>query len=704
MKFVHTLCLASVFFASQSYARVVISVNTTNDENGENTLNCSLREAVHAINTHKAFGGCIAGEIYGTNVISLANATYVLSKGEITLSHEVTIEGFFTANAELEDTILGSKPRRMPPLTTIDGNFKRLFNTAVSKTNLTLKHMVLTHGKADLGGAILAGGLVTVENVVFTENEATQAGGAVYLSGRDSSFSAIESSLKINKADKGAALGMSCIDYLNPLVRNITITSSSIIGNGSTENTSIIHGCGKISLTIDTSTIAQNTAKTTGGILYFADPQIDVASVLTLNSTTVVENKTSPAIIYGKLGLLSLNSSIIAFNDLGCAASTGSSTLYNNGDSVGAYNTLQKCPLTYSSTNTSPKLDIILDALPDANFETELHPLANYGGYTDTYLPKLSSKYILNKAATALCKSIDQRGNNTVTTQAATICDTGSVERRAAIAIFDSTKIIINQDESNRTTEVDVLENDIPSETEISRGEFGKDPITGNYLIQLTETANNRCTIVHKENQRPIIRFDNKGVPLEETSAVTCKYKFTDSNGNLSTEGVLQFRTINKPPVAGDDSYTLPSGTSSISLDLISNDHDKNDGIYGGLCTDANNVKCNGFYIRVVSQPTVGVIEAERTGNCPDYDDGNKYRCYGGKITYRSKNTLAPFDDKFTYVVYDIDKTASNAATVTIVNQTGVNEESGSGSLGLFSLLGLGGLAFYRRFRKSYVG
>jgi LPXTG-motif cell wall-anchored protein len=166
----------------------------------------------------------------------------------------------------------------------------------------------------------------------------------------------------------------------------------------------------------------------------------------------------------------------------------------------------------------------------------------------------------------------------------------------------------------------------------------------------------------------------------------------------------LQFRTINKPPVATDDSYTLPSGTSSISLDLLSNDHDKNDGIYGGLCTDANNVNCNGFYIRVVSQPTVGVIEAERKGNCPDYDDGNKYTCYGGRITYRSKNTLSPFDDKFTYVVYDIDKTASNAATVTIINQTGANEESGSGSLGLFSLLGLGGLAFYRRFRKSYVG
>jgi len=704
MKFLHAFCLASIFVASQSYARVVVTVNTTNDENGENLANCSLREAVHAVNTHQTFGGCAAGEIYGTNVISLANATYILSKGEITISHEVTIDGFFTANAELEDTISGTKPRRMPPSTTIDGKFKRIFNTSVDKKSLTLRNLVLTHGKADLGGAILAGGQVDLEHVVFVDNEATVAGGAIYLSGRDTGLNIVESTLTKNKADKGAVLGMSCIDYLNPLSRNITFTSSSIIDNGNNENLSVIHGCGKISLTIDTSTIAQNMASTVGGVLYFADPQIDKASVLTLNSTTVVENKIAPALTYGDLGLLSLNSSVIAFNDVGCSAKAGSNTLYNNGDSVGAYNTLQKCPLKYSTTNTSPKLDINLDEHADADFATELHPLANYGGYTDTYLPKLSSKYILNKAVTSLCKSIDQRGSNTVTTQAATICDAGSVERRAAIAIFDATKIITNQDESNRITEVDVLENDMPSETETTRGEFGKDPVTGNYLIQLTETANNRCTIVHKENQRPIIRFDNKGIPLEEARAVTCKYKFTDSNGSLSTEGVLQFRTVNKPPIATEDTYTLASGTSKIALDLLNNDHDKNDGVYGGLCTDASNVKCNGFYIRIVSQPTVGVIEAERTGNCPDYDDGNKYKCYGGHITYRANNVLSPFNDKFTYVVYDIDKTASNEATVTIINQTGVNEESNSGSLGLFTLLGLGGLAFYRRFRKSYVG
>ena len=117
-------------------------------------------------------------------------------------------------------------------------------------------------------------------------------------------------------------------------------------------------------------------------------------------------------------------------------------------------------PAQICSTNTSPKLDILLEEYTDANFATELHPLADNGGYTLTYLPKLSSKYILNKSASALCKSIDQRGSNTASTQAATICDAGSVERRSAVAVFDATKIFLNQDESNRTTDVDVLEND----------------------------------------------------------------------------------------------------------------------------------------------------------------------------------------------------------------------------------------------------
>ena len=158
----------------------------------------------------------------------------------------------------------------MPPSTTIDGNLKRIFNTAVDKKGLTLRNLILTRGKADLGGAIFAGGQITLEYVVLSDNEATVAGGAIYLSGRDTGLSILESTLTKNKANKGAVLGMSCIDYLAPVSRSITIASSSMIGNGGDDNISVIHGCGQTSLTIDTSTVAQNTANAMGGILYLS--------------------------------------------------------------------------------------------------------------------------------------------------------------------------------------------------------------------------------------------------------------------------------------------------------------------------------------------------------------------------------------------------------------------------------------------------
>ena len=705
MRTFHTLFLVSFFIATQSHARTIINVNTTTDENGENTLNCSLREAIRAVNDQQAFGGCKAGERFGTNVITLENSTYVLTKGEIIVSHDLTVSGFNTDNKELKDSITLIKPKRMPPSTVINGGLKRIFNTASDKATLTLQNIILTNGKADLGGGILVGGTLSLENTIFIDNTATTAGGAIYLSGRDATLTAANSTFTKNKGGKGAVLGMSCVDYLNPIARTITISKSSIINNGSSENNSIIDGCGQVNISIDTSTIAQNTAKMTGGILNFVD-NIDSLSSLQMLHITMVENKTAPALSYGRLGSLSLNSSVIAFNDRGCSVTNNSTTLYNGGDPAGGYNTLQNCPLQYfPSTTPVVKTDINLDdpINAGASFDTELLPLANYGGYTDSYLPKTTSKYILNRTLDSLC--VDQRGNSSPTNTAANNCDVGSVERRVAVAVFDDSQVITNKIDSDRIAEVDFLDNDIPSENDSAIGGFGKDPTTGQYLVTLTETANNRCSIVHRtEDQRPLIRFDNKGIPLLENQApFVCKYTFNDSNGNVSNVATLKFRIDNKSPVASEDIFTLPSGSNNIPLDLLNNDNDKNDGIYGGLCTETNNVNCNGLYVRVVSSPSLGVIEAERTGNCPDYSDANKFKCYGGNITYRPNNALSPFNDKFTYVVYDIDKAASNEATVTIINETGVNEENNSGSLGLFSLLGLGGLAFYRRFRKSYV-
>ena len=118
MKTLHTFCFTLLFISSQTHARVVINVNTTNDENGENVLNCSLREAIHAVNTQQVFGGCNAGERFGTNVITLQNSIYTLTKGQIYINHDITIQGSTVENDEV-DSITSSKPKRTAPTTQI---------------------------------------------------------------------------------------------------------------------------------------------------------------------------------------------------------------------------------------------------------------------------------------------------------------------------------------------------------------------------------------------------------------------------------------------------------------------------------------------------------------------------------------------------------------------------------------------------------
>ena len=71
-----------------------IYVTTLADEDGENSESCSLREALKAASTHKAYGGCIAGQQYSTvpNIIQLEAGTYLLNK-ELKPNSDVVIFG-----------------------------------------------------------------------------------------------------------------------------------------------------------------------------------------------------------------------------------------------------------------------------------------------------------------------------------------------------------------------------------------------------------------------------------------------------------------------------------------------------------------------------------------------------------------------------------------------------------------------------------
>lgn len=65
---------------------------------------------------------------------------------------------------------------------TIDGkNQSRIFN--ITANNVTLSNLILTGGNANKGGAIYATGLLTLNNVTFIDNYASQNGGAVGIYG-----------------------------------------------------------------------------------------------------------------------------------------------------------------------------------------------------------------------------------------------------------------------------------------------------------------------------------------------------------------------------------------------------------------------------------------------------------------------------------------------------------------------------------------
>lgn len=709
MHILRTLCFSSLFFALQSQAAIFINVSTLADENGENMASCSLREAITAVNTLQEFGGCRAGDRNLNNIIQLKNGTYLLTKGELFVRRELTIQGVYTNINSKDDSILRIKPKRMPPSleygSIIDANFSsRLFNTAASKSNMSLNNVMLVNGKADIGGAILAGGQVNLSTSVVSHNTATVAGGAIYLQGRNSQLNSVESTLSENTTPnaKGAVLAMSCVDDLQPIARDLNIIRSSILNNGSATDKSIIEGCSSLILAINASTIAKNTASASGGILSFAEKMTD-GSTLTLSHSTIVENKIAPALLYRNLTSLNINSTVIAFNDQGCAIQGDANT--NKTTYLGAHNAFQGCSaLALADRDKNNQLNLH----PEVTLDQEFMPLANYGGYTLSYLPKITATYVSKPSAgideLECANIIDQR-----TSEVANHCDIGSVQKRHPIAVSDNNVTIFNLDGTDRIAQADVLSNDVPSETDqnddiaTARGDFAKDEngVYDKNAITITQ-GSSKCQVISpiKDGGRPLIQFDNQGEVMAADNPFTCKYKFTDSNGKLSTEGIVLFRVDNKPPVAGNDSYTLASGTVSILLNLTSNDNDDNDGKFGGLCS-ANDLRCNdGRFIRIDSAPELGVIIADKEGSCPDSNESNNYTCYGGNIYYRANNSLSVFTDKFTYVVYDIDKAPSNAARVTILSQNAIDEQANSGAIGIFSLFSLIAFAFYRRLRK----
>lgn len=422
---------------ANAYA-ATIEVNTFDDEDGENASACSLREAIKASDLSAAYGGCDAGKRSVRDVIQLEAGQYTLTRGELTPKVEVTIQGALRLDANVRDYITGDYPQRQALKSTITAAANaRILNTGVTRAPVTMNALILKGGTAEDGGAIRAGSSINLSEVELYNATASRNGGAIYLEGTGSNLTLTNSLLSGNSAGAGAAVvGMSCLDNLKLNSRSVTLDRVSMINNGSSSSQSIVDLCGIPSVDITGITIAKNTTSTgtTAAVIRVLDDgkgtRLSTGAVIAAVGMTLVENNSPSALLYGDQGTFVFSNSILAFNSGKDCAYNGNQALadINNFNYsyllVGGTSAAESCQIPPLSNNANE--DLIIHANGTALSEV-LHPLANYGGFLNGYLPKSGgSLSIIDKGGDdGQCGDTDQRGVNRSSGEA---CDIGALE------------------------------------------------------------------------------------------------------------------------------------------------------------------------------------------------------------------------------------------------------------------------------------
>lgn len=446
-------------------------VSTVEDEDGENASACSLREAIQSATTNRAFGGCIAGQLDLTDQIKLKADTYKLKKPLI-IGSNITISGADAADFNKEDPYTNTYPARNRIVTTIqpvdEKNGFTLFDSTTSRSALNLNNVILKSGQSNRGGAIRAGGTVNLSRVRITNSSATDVGGAIYLEGSSANLTATDSLFDKNTANRGAVIGMSCLDNVAWTQHSVTLDRISIYDNGSNNTQSIIDYCGTVVSTITASTIAKN--QSSNNIIKYVHSNsypLHPSSTLDFISDTIVENGGTASLYYDNVGKLSLTGSVIAYNNgKSCAYALNAEVdKLESSQVVATYNALTKpsttrnnvgeCDLPghiYNKTeNSSGANETLRDLTPDS-LPSVLAPLRldnnvqvlesetlleSEQGLFPAYIPittASSSETLIDKSA-GNCSTTDQRGlarintsssNNTTTT--VNICDIGAIE------------------------------------------------------------------------------------------------------------------------------------------------------------------------------------------------------------------------------------------------------------------------------------
>lgn len=431
-----------------------IYVTTFDDEDGENLNQCSLREAIKTAADNKAYGGCNAGDtrLGQKDRIQLKEGTYTL-KRELVPQSVLEIYGAEPLDYSSKHVLTHTYPATTALKTTISGeNQTRIFNSSLSKYGTSFKNIILANGSSTgLGGAIYAGADINLNNVAIVNSHAAQ-GGAIYLDG-DISLNIDHGLIQANLAAQGSVLAMTCQNNLLFTKPTITIQNSSIVGNGATNNASMLEICGEASTVLQTNTIAKNQANTSTGAIIksissnTAQPNLSENSTLVLLSNTIVENSAASTLLYDQLGSKNLSFNVLAYN-------AGQSCRYalNNGnvadtklDIVAMNNALQLSAVTgqcnlpkiaYESNTSGSNTNIDVSNISMSTLLTAYTGPSASTEYLPLYYPRdnQTANDLVNIGAIG-CSDVDQRGFSRITDATLILnpsmkntCDIGSVE------------------------------------------------------------------------------------------------------------------------------------------------------------------------------------------------------------------------------------------------------------------------------------
>lgn len=443
---------------SAATADKTIYVTTFADDDGSDPTTCSLREAVVTASTGRAYGGCKVGEVWPTraNTIQLQEGEYQL-KTELQPTQAIIILGKDPVDYTKPNVLTNDYPAATAVKTRIRavGNNRIINSTLQNNPDIVLNNVDLYDGfSSDKGGAILAGGGITLNNVSIYNSKA-QRGGAIFLDGVKSSFVASHGQFQGNQAEQGSVLAMTCTNNLDGTKRDVLLDYMSIFNNGSATSQSGLAYCGMVNARISASSIGLNQADPAkGSIIQFSSktpygevPLNTTGAKLNLLSNTIVQNTAFSTLLYNYDGLKELKFNVLAFNQ-----SNGKSCRYaDNLEGVTNANLILQnnalilnrqedgCDFPTDSTETVKKDNVALDQY---QFNQILYPLSQnapneYTSFMPMYFANVATENnpIIDSKAEAGCSGFDQRGlkrvnvlNNVGGSEKPNTCDIGATE------------------------------------------------------------------------------------------------------------------------------------------------------------------------------------------------------------------------------------------------------------------------------------